>query len=83
MKELLKTIIGIIRGLPNLDKGYDWLRGWKGPDILFDRLERIYYRNIYLNRIDLSGIELTDRMINDTRKSRNRLYRAAAELFSL
>jgi hypothetical protein len=83
LKRLLKVIIEILSEDINLSKNYNWLDRWTGEGRLFYRLQDIYSRNIYLNRIDTSGINITDRMVNDTMKSRNRLYRRAAELLAL
>ena len=53
---------------------------WLGEEDLAYNLDDIYYRNIYLNKIDISEVIISDRMIQDTKKSRNILYQEAAEL---
>ena len=59
---------------------YSWLAEWLGEENLADNLENLLFRNIYLNRVNLEKTDITDRMIQDTKKSRNILYQEAAEL---
>ena len=82
---VLKNVINIIYGiiindLEGKPKKYNWLDEWLGDENLASMLEEFYFRNIYLNRIDIQEVMVTDRMIQDTKNSRNQLYREAAEL---
>ena len=81
LKKLLNIIHGIIFGdLDASPANYSWLSNWLGEGNLAYSLDEIYYRNIYLNKIDISEVIISDRMIQDTKKSRNILYQEAAEL---
>jgi len=81
LKQLLAIIYNIIiNDLDGKPENYSWLSDWLGDRNLAAGLERLYFRNVYLNRIDLAEETVTDRMIQDTKKSRSVLYREAAEL---
>lgn len=83
LKRLLEIIISTVKEDIIPVKNYKWLGEWHEEKQLYEKLMRIYKRNVYLNRIDTRGIIITDRMINDTMKSRNTLYRRAAKLLAL
>jgi hypothetical protein len=74
---LLNTIVG---GVPDKLMKYEWFAEWQE---LKPNLEQIYYKNVYLTRVSLDRVEITDRMLQDTAKHRNPLYREAAHLFIL
>jgi hypothetical protein len=81
LKKLLNIIHSIIfQDLDASPENYSWLSSWLGEGNLAYSLDEIYYRNIYLNKIDISEVIISDRMIQDTKKSRNILYQEAAEL---
>ena len=70
----------LINDLNSSWSDYQWLSDWFSSDGLFNSFDQIINKNIYLKRINLDNIIITDRMINDSKKSRNILYRKAAEL---
>jgi len=81
LKKLLNIIHSIIfEDLKASPENYSWLSSWLGEEELAYNLDDIYYRNIYLNKIDISEVIISDRMIQDTKKSRNILYKDAADL---
>ncbi|MGM0502884.1 MAG: hypothetical protein ACQERJ_10160 [Bacillota bacterium] len=59
---------------------YSWLSDWFNNDGLFKKFEQIMSKNVYLKRISLDNTIISERMIADSKKSRNYLYRRAAEL---
>jgi hypothetical protein len=75
--ELLNTILG---GVTDKFTKYDWFAEWR---VLKSNVEQIYHKNVYLTRVSLDRVEITDRMLQDTAKHRNPLYREAAQLFIL
>ena len=93
LKRLLTIIYDIVSGdlayaIENPD-GYDWLGRWVdtdtderglNPEPAAEMLERIYERNIYLQRIDVEDTEITDRTIESVKRSRSQFYREAAVL---
>ncbi|CCU78694.1 hypothetical protein HSACCH_00833 [Halanaerobium saccharolyticum subsp. saccharolyticum DSM 6643] len=84
LKKFLKIIDEIlINDLKRSWSDYHWLSNWFENDGLFNSFDQIINRNIYLKRINLDNVIVTDRMINDSKKSRNILYRKAAELLKL
>jgi len=68
--------------------GYDWLSAWTSPlgeserrsESATDVLQRVYERNVYLQRIDVIEGAVTDRTIESVKRSRSQFYREAAEL---
>ena len=81
LKKFLNIIDEIlINDLNSIWSDYQWLSDWFSSDGLFNSFDQIINKNIYLQRINLDNIIITDRMINDSKKSRNVLYRKAAEL---
>jgi hypothetical protein len=81
LKQLLAVIYDIIiNDLDGKPENYSWLSDWLGNKNLAAGLEKLYFRNVYLNRIDLAEETVTDRMIQDTKRSCSVLYRRAAEL---
>jgi hypothetical protein len=92
LKRLLSIIHEIITEdlayvLDNPD-GYEWLDAWINTDVETGRdtesaaemLDRIYEQNIYLQRIDVAGTDITDRTIESVKRSRSRFYQEAAVL---
>ena len=93
LKRLLTIIYEIISedlkyALENPD-GYEWLSAWvdpetdttgRDPESAAEMLERIYEQNIYLQRIDVAGAELTSRTIESVKRSRSVFYQEAAIL---
>jgi hypothetical protein len=82
LKEFIKTLYRIILFDIDYEKlsRYDWF-------VRSDKIKRIirniYEKNIYLKRIEDAEGLVTDRMIEDTVKSRNPLYSEAAKLLRL
>lgn len=69
--------------------GYDWLDAWvnpaagtggRDPESAAEMLTRIYEQNIYLQRIDVTDADLTDRTIESVKRSRSQFYQDAAML---
>lgn len=91
LKRLLSIIYDILytdlkHAVENPD-GYEWLDAWVSTDgdssdvePAADTLERIYERNVYLQRIDVANSDLTDRTIESVKQSRSEFYREAAVL---
>lgn len=84
LKSLLQTIHNIIHNDLNIafEKKYKWLKQWVEEKELKMALNQLFFRNVYLKRIDISNTKITERMINRARKSRIQLYREAAFLLS-
>lgn len=61
---------------------YEWLKQWSREKELKSTLNNLFLRNVYLKRIDLTNIIVTDRMISRAGNSRLALYRDAASLLS-
>lgn len=83
LKKLLSVIYNNIRGLETVD--YDWLDarwGTSGADPNhIEEFKSLYDRNIHLNRIpDPEGRLPTDRMVQQTKSSRQEIYQNAAQL---
>ncbi|PET71740.1 hypothetical protein CN514_06150 [Bacillus sp. AFS001701] len=57
---------------------YEWFAEWSELKVSIDQ---IYNRNIYLSRVSLERVGISDRMLLETAKHRNPLYRTAAILF--
>jgi hypothetical protein len=83
---VLKRLLQIIHEIIFYDlsigfrKKYNWLKKWVDGAELREVLNKLYFRNVYLKRINLAKSYVTDRMINRAKKSRNILYREAAYL---
>lgn len=82
---VLKKFLNIINKILYNDlnsswNDYTWLSDWFNKDGLFKNFEQIMNKNVYLKRISLDNIIISERMIVDSKKSRNYLYRKAAEL---
>jgi len=82
LKRLLQIIYTIVYNDLNVafEKQYKWLKEWIDEKELKVTLSKLFLRNVYLKRIDLAKITITDRMINRAKKSRDALYREAADL---
>lgn len=92
LKRLLTVIYEIVTGdleyaIEN-PAGYEWLSAWtsslgeseRRSESAADVLQRVYEQNVYLQRIDVAGGIVTDRMIESVKRSRSVFYREAAEL---
>lgn len=82
---VLKKFLNIINNILYDDlnsswKDYSWLSDWFNNEGLFKKFEQIMSKNVYLKRISLDNTIISERMIADTKKSRNYLYQKAAEL---
>lgn len=82
LKKFIKTIYDIIFTDLNMSRflNYKW---YIDGDRINKTIKQIYEKNIYINRIDIEGINVTDRMIEDVSKNRNILYRKAAQLLRM
>lgn len=74
--EILYNIIYKEIGMSRFED-YEWYSNGKKISRIVSTL---YNSNIYIKRIDISKIKITDKMINDVTKSRNKLYRDAAKI---
>ena len=84
LKKLLSIIYDIIiTDLEGRPESYSWLADWLGKRELASNLESLYFRNIYLERVDIQETQVTNRMIQDTKDSRSEIYRTAAVLLEL
>ena len=69
-----------------MEKEYKWIKEWIGKEgekgiRLVEELKKIFRRNVHIKRIkDAEEYEVTDKMIQKTKKSRSKLYREAAYL---
>lgn len=93
LKRLLEIIHDILNedleyALGNPEK-YEWLDTWTNPETdaggenpepAAEMLNRIYERNIYLQRIEVSESDITNRTIESVKKSRSVFYQEAAIL---
>ncbi|WP_435075646.1 hypothetical protein [Halorubrum sp. HHNYT27] len=92
LKRLLRLVHEIVHtdlqpAVENPD-GYEWLSEWvkpaddasRSPESAAARLNRIYERNIYLQRIEEADKDVTDRTIESVKRSRSAFYRDAAIL---
>lgn len=85
---ILKSLLQIVHKIVYSDLSvafkneYEWLKGWVKEKELKDVLNQLFFRNVYLKRIDLTNTIVTDRMISSASKSRIPLYREAAFLLS-
>ncbi len=70
-------------------EGYDWLNEWvmphtsgsgRGVESAAEMLDRIYEQNIYLQRINATEADITDRTIESVKRSRSQFYQDAAIL---
>ena len=64
---------------------YEWFEPWVAPkeedkEGISKVLNDVFLNNIYLQRVDATDSEITDRMIESVKNSRSSLYRNAAEL---
>ncbi len=81
--QVLKSLL-IIHNDLNIafEKKYKWLKQWVEKKELKMALNQLYFRNVYLKRINISNTKVTERMIRRASKSRIQLYRDAAILLS-
>ena len=82
LKKFLEILYDIIYKDPNMHKfsNYEW---YVNGNEINQIVKHIYEKNVYINRIDINGINVTDRTIEDVSKNRNPLYREAAQLLGL
>lgn len=59
---------------------YAWFAEWRD---LRPFVEDVLHKNIYMQRVSLDKVRITDRMLQETAKHRNPLYSEAARLFIL
>ncbi|UTF55589.1 hypothetical protein [Natronosalvus rutilus] len=93
LKRLLSVVYDTVtedlayaRNNPN---GYEWLEAWVQSDFsptgrkqesTADMFDRIYQKNIYLQRIKVDETEISKRTIESVKRSRSKFYREAAIL---
>lgn len=83
---ILKKAISIIYNIIHIELGMDRFikQGWyKNGEELSRIISNIYKGNIYVNRIDISNVNITDKMVFDVLRSRNKLYRDSAMIVKL
>lgn len=82
LKACIDVIFQLLNKKVNVKKlsGYQWFHEWQSLRLTVNDL---YAKNIYLKRVDLANQKVTDRMIKDTLKHRNPLYRKAARILYL
>ena len=82
LKKFLEILYDIIYKDHNMYKfsNYEW---YVNGNEINQIVKHIYEKNVYINRIDINGINVTDRTIEDVSKNRNPLYREAAQLLGL
>lgn len=83
---ILKKAVSIIYNIIHVELGMDRFikQGWyKNGEKLSWIISNIYKGNIYIKRIDISNVNITDKMILDVSKSRNKLYRDSAMIVKL
>jgi len=79
LKKFIEILYSIIFIDVNMERfvSYDWYV--EGEEI--NRIvKEIYEKNVYMSRINIEGINVTDRMIEDVAKNRSKLYNDAAKL---
>ncbi len=88
LKRLLQVIKSILDEdlLPNIGNDPTWISNWisgsekNGGKPFKEALETVFIKNVYIRRVSLEKNEVTQRMIERTKRSRQPLYREAAEL---
>lgn len=82
LKKLLQTINQIVYKDVSyaFDNEYEWFEEWFKEDNLRQELNKFYHKNVYLRRISLEKVKITNRMIQRAKKSRQILYKEAAKL---
>lgn len=82
LKRAISIIYNIIHKELRMDRFNKRLwyeNGHKLSKIIFD----IYKSNIYIRKIDISKVKITDKMISDVSKNRNKIYRDSAKIVKL
>jgi hypothetical protein len=77
--EILYSIIHQELNMVDFEK-YEWYKAGKEINKI---IKEIYEKNIYLSKIDVKSIKITDRMLEDVKRNRNYIYHKTAELFKL
>ena len=93
---VLKRLLTVIHEIVTEDlahaienpSGYAWLSSWTSPLGDLDRrsksavdvLQRVYERNVYLQRVEVGPESVTERTIESVKRSRSAFYREAAQL---
>lgn len=83
---ILKKAISIIYNIIHVELGMDRFikqEWYKNGENLSHIISNIYRGNIYIKRIDISNVNITDKMVLDVSKSRNKLYRDSARIIKL
>jgi len=84
LKRLLQIIHSILYDdlLPAFEKEYIWLKQWSSGPELKTTLNNVFHKNVYLRKIDLTDVRVTERMIYKASCSRLAIYKEAAFLLS-
>lgn len=77
--EILYSIIHQELNMVDFEK-YEWYKAGKEINKI---IKEIYEKNIYLSKIDVKNIKVTDRMLEDVKRNRNYIYYKTAKLFKL
>ncbi len=82
LKTLLKLIYEIVTNdlQVSLEKKYAWLIDWVSRPELKEDLKHVYLKNVYLDKIELKDIAITNRMLKKALNSRLSIYRDSAKL---
>lgn len=82
LKSAVSIIYNIIHRQPGMDRFTDQL-WYKNGELLSKIIFNIYKSNVYIKKIDISKVKLSDKMIFDVSKSRNKIYRDSAQIVKL
>lgn len=77
--EILYSIIHRELNMVDFEK-YEWYKDGKEINKI---IRDIYERNIYLSKIDVKNMKVTNRMLEDVKRNRNYIYYKTASLFKL
>ncbi len=83
---ILKKAISIIYNIIHIDIAMDRFHGeawYKNGPAMSTIISNVYRKNVYLKRIDISNVKITDKMIFDVLNSRNKIYRDSARILKL
>lgn len=83
---ILKKAISIVYNIIHIELGMDRFinQAWyKNGEKLSRIISNVYRGNVYIKRINISNIKITDKMLLDVSKSRNKIYRDSAMIIKL
>jgi hypothetical protein len=82
LKKFIETLYIIIHKELNMVdfEKYEWYKDGKEINKI---IRDIYERNIYMSKINVKNLKVTDRMLEDVKRNRNYIYYKTASLFKL